>query len=145
MMLPANEGALVRVYTRKCPLRRAVCERTRVTVPRRDVKPLIRRMFSSLSPFRGSLLCPSSFLPLSLSLSTFVSFLTTLLRVSGTRSPAIVVNLPVYTYVPVMCVYIYIYICDIYIYAYVYSHIYPFVGIVTSGDRYREPLICYEE
>jgi len=126
MMLLANEkhsSAFIRGSAR-CT---SVCVRAQVTgsVPRRDVKPLIRRMFS-LSPFRDSLcslphysrlfcLSPLSF-PLSPRLSA-------LLIARNRCKPA--------------CMY-----RDIHIYTRIFTHL--SVGIVTSGDRYREPLICYE-
>jgi len=87
------------VYTRKYPAAscmRAVCERAQVTVPRRDVKPLIRRMFLFL-PFHGFLLQS----PCLFYLLFYFRFPSdhALLRISDTWSSAIVVSLPVYIYV----------------------------------------------
>lgn len=85
----------------------------------------------------------SSFLPL-----FYFRFLSdhALLRISGTWSSAIVVSLPGYIYVlTIMYVYIHMYthtrvrarVCTNFTYL-------PICYTVTSGNRYRKPLICYE-
>lgn len=72
------------------------------SVPRRDVEPLIRRMFSSLSSL-GIFLSVLFFIPL------VIRFLSD--RASDTRSSVIVINLPIYIYIPgTLCGYTYIYV-----------------------------------